>query len=108
MLNIINSFFEITLIFRINEVIPKKRKKIQKNRFSLSFQKFHRHKKVIRRRDQISIDGKGILKQSESEEAPNIQVATGSNTIQVSSAIHQDQVTCFIINFIILFKQTFI
>ena len=48
---------------------------------------------------QRSIDSKSILKQSESEEATNIQVATGSNTIQVSSAILQDQVTCFIINF---------
>ena len=56
-------------------------------------------KKVIRRRYQISIESKGILKQSESEEAPNIQVATGSNTIQVCSAILQDQVTFFIINF---------
>jgi hypothetical protein len=38
---------------------------------------------------------KGILKQSESEEAPNIQEATASNSIQVSSAILQDQVTSF-------------
>jgi hypothetical protein len=53
----------------------------------------------MRRRYKISIDRKGILKQSESEEAPNIQVATGSNTFQVSSAILQDQVTSFIINF---------
>ena len=59
-------------------------------------------KKVIRRRYQISVESKGILKQSESEEAPNIQVATGSNTIQVITAILQDQVTCFIINFTLL------
>ncbi len=56
---------------------------------------------------QKSIDSKSILKQSESEEVTNIQVATGSNTIQVSSAILQDQVTCFIINFT-NFKLTFI
>jgi hypothetical protein len=42
---------------------------------------------VIRRRQQRSIDSKGILKQSESEEATNIQLVMGSNTIQVSSAI---------------------
>jgi hypothetical protein len=53
--------------------------------------------KVIRRRQQRSIDSKDILKQSESEKAPNIQEATGSNSIQVSSAILQDQVTFFII-----------
>jgi hypothetical protein len=53
----------------------------------------------MRRRQQRSIDSKGILKQSESEEATNIQVATGSKTIQVSSAILQDQVTFFFINF---------
>ena len=45
---------------------------------------------------QGSIDSKGILKQSESEEAPNIQEVTASNSIQVSSAILQDQVTSFI------------
>ncbi len=53
----------------------------------------------MRRRQQRSIDSKGIIKQSESEEATNIQVATGSNTIQVISAILEDQVTFFIINF---------
>jgi len=46
--------------------------------------------KVIRRRYQRSIDSKGILKQSESEEAPNKQEGMGSNSIQVKSAIHQD------------------
>jgi len=45
--------------------------------------------KVIRRRQQKSIDSKGILKQSESEEAPNKQEGMGANSIQVSSAIHQ-------------------
>ena len=35
-------------------------------------------------------------KQSELEEAPNIQEATESNSIQVSSAILQNQVTIFI------------
>jgi hypothetical protein len=53
--------------------------------------------KVIRSSQQRSIDSKGILKQSELEEAPNIQEATESNSIQVSSAILQDQVTFFII-----------
>ena len=40
-------------------------------------------------------------------EAPNIQVATGSNTIQVSSAILQDQVTIFIIYFTYLIYTNF-
>jgi hypothetical protein len=48
---------------------------------------------VIRRRKQRSIDSKGILKQSQLEEAPKRQEATGSNSNQVSSAILQDQVT---------------
>ena len=52
------------------------------------------------RSQQRSIDSKGILNRaSQSEEAPNIQEATGSNSIQVSSAILQDQVTSFIICF---------
>jgi hypothetical protein len=73
--------------------MPKKRKKFQKNSFH------HRSKnaivtsKVIRRRQIRSIDSKGILKQSESEEAPNKQKGMGSNSIQVSSAILQNQVT---------------
>ena len=62
--------------------------------------------KVIRRSPR-SVDSKSILKQSESEEAPNIQVETGSNTIQVSSAILEDQVTCLIFILLILFKLTF-
>jgi hypothetical protein len=66
---------------------------------SSSFQKFNHHIKSKRRRQHINIDSKGILKQSESEEAPNIQEATASKAIQVSSAILQDQVTLFIINF---------
>jgi hypothetical protein len=45
---------------------------------------------VIRRRKQRSIDSKGILKQSQLEEAPKRQEATGSNSNQVSSAILQD------------------
>jgi hypothetical protein len=63
--------------------------------------------KVIRRRQQRSIDSKGILKQSESEEAPNRQEATGSNSIQVSSAILQNQVTSFIIYFTSLILTDF-
>ncbi len=51
--------------------------------------------KVIRRRQQRSIDSKGILKQSESEEAPNRQEVIGPISIQVSSAILQGQVTFF-------------
>ena len=52
------------------------------------------------RSKQSNIDSKGILSRaSQSEEAPNIQEATGSNSIQVSSAILQDQVTRFIIYF---------
>ncbi len=42
---------------------------------------------------------RGILKQSESEEAQNIQEATATNTIRVSSAILQDQVTLYMIYF---------
>jgi hypothetical protein len=61
-----------------------------------------------RRRHQRSIDSKAILKQSESEEAPNIQEATSSNSNQVSTAILQDQVTLFMIFLLILFKLTFI
>ena len=45
---------------------------------------------LIRRRHQKSIDRKGILKQSDSEEAPNRQEVMGPVTIQVSSAILQD------------------
>ncbi len=48
---------------------------------------------------QRSIDSKRKLKHSESEEAPNIQEATASNTIRVSSAILQDQVTLYMIYF---------
>jgi hypothetical protein len=61
-----------------------------------------------RRRHQRSFDSKAILKQSESEEAPNIQEATASNSNQVSTAILQDQVTLFMIFLLILFKLTFI
>ena len=38
--------------------------------------------KVKRRRHQRGIDSKGILKQSESDEASNIQKATASNSIE--------------------------
>jgi len=46
--------------------------------------------KVIRRRQQRSIDTKAILKQSETEEAPSRQEVMGPISIQVSSAILQD------------------
>jgi hypothetical protein len=51
--------------------------------------------KVIRRRQQRSVDSKGILKQSETEEATNRQEVMGPISIQVSSAILQDKVTFF-------------
>jgi len=81
-----------------NLVIPKL-KKNSKKIISSSFENRIVTSKVIRRRYQRSIDSKGILKQSESEEAPNIREATGSNSIQVSSAILQNQVTIFVICF---------
>ena len=102
MLNIINMFFDI----RINYSFRKKEKKIQKKIFFVIIRKLHRRfknvivtSKVKRRRQQRSIERKGILKQSESEDAPNIQEATASNSIQVCAVILQDQVTIFIINF---------
>ena len=51
---------------------------------------FHPHIKSKRRRQHINIDSKGILKQSESEEAPNRQEVMGPISIQLSSAILQD------------------
>ena len=69
--------------------------------FFSSFENLIFTTKVTRRRQQNSTESKGILKQSESEVATNIQVATGS--IHVSSAILQDQVTSFIIYFTNLF-----
>jgi hypothetical protein len=97
MLYIIKTFFEIT----INYLFRKKEKKFKKNIFrhhlktSSSFQKFNHHIKSKRRRQHINIDSKGILKQSESEEAPNRQEVMGPISIQVSSASLQDQVTFF-------------
>jgi hypothetical protein len=83
MYNTINTFFE-------------KRKKIQKkNIFFSSFENLIVTSKVIKRRQHINIDSKGILKQSESKEAPNRQEVMGPISIQVSSAILQDQVTFF-------------
>ncbi len=70
-----------------------------KNNFRHHLKNFIVTSKVIMRRQQRSIDSKGILKQSESEEAPDKQEVMGPISIQVSSAILQDQVTCFIINF---------
>ena len=51
--------------------------------------------KVIKRSQQRSIDIKGILKQSESEKAPNRQEVMGSNSNQVSLAILQDRLAIF-------------
>ena len=77
MLNTINTFFEVTIIF----VIPKKKKKIsKKNNYQHRFKNVIVTSKVIRRSQQRSIDSKGILKKSESEEAPKRQEATGSNS----------------------------
>jgi hypothetical protein len=66
----------------------------EKNNFHHHLKNFIVTSKVIRRMQQGSIDSKGILKQSESEEAPNRQVM-GPISIQVSLAILQDQVTFF-------------
>jgi hypothetical protein len=102
--NIINTFYEITIHFlrdHNNLVIPKKRKEFQKKYlfYHPNYQNVIVTSKVIRRKQQRSIDRKSILKQSELEEAPNIQEATASNTIRVSSAILQDQVTLYMIYF---------
>jgi hypothetical protein len=86
------------IIYYNNLVIPKKEIKNFKN-FHHRFKIVIVTSKVIRRRQQRSIDRKGIIKQSESEEAPNIQEARGSNSIQVSSAILQNQVNSFMIYF---------
>jgi hypothetical protein len=98
MLYIIKTFFRD----HNNLVILKKRKKnLKKNIFrnhfktSSSFQKFNHHIKSKRRRQHINIDSKGMLKQSESEEAPNRQELIGPISIQVSSASLQDQATFF-------------
>jgi hypothetical protein len=60
----------------------------------MTFFHFH-HIKSKRRRQHINIDSKGILKQSESEEAPNRQEVMGPISIQVSLVSLQDQVTFF-------------
>jgi len=73
MLNISNTFRDHN-----NLVISKKKKK---NNFHHRFKNVIVTSKVIRRRQQRSIDSKGILKQSESEEAPNKQEGMGSNSI---------------------------
>ncbi len=86
----------ISYTFRVKshkEVIPYYKKNIFRHpNFIVTSQ-------VIRRRQHISIDSKGKLKPSESEEAPNRQEGMVSNSIQVSSAILQIQVTSFIIYF---------
>ena len=91
MLNIINTFFDI----RINYSFQKKKKKSKKIIISSSFENHIVTSKVIRKRQHINIDSKGILKQGESEEAPNRQEVMGPISIQVSSATLQDQVTFF-------------
>ena len=65
---------------------------------SSSFQKCHLHIKS-KKEKAAKKQRKGILKQSESEEAPKRQEATGSNSNQVSSVIIQDQVNLFMIYF---------
>jgi hypothetical protein len=65
-------------------------KKNSKKLFSSSFENLIVSSKEIRRRKQRGIDSKGILKQSESEEAPIRLEAMGPISIQVSSATLQD------------------
>ncbi len=62
----------------------------KKNNFRHHLKNFNVTSKVIRIRQHINIDSKGILKQSESEEAPNRQEVMGPISIQVSSATLQD------------------
>jgi hypothetical protein len=92
MYNTINTFFEITIIYSFRKKKKNSKKKIN---FFSSFENLIVTSKVIRRRQHINIDSKGILKQSESEEAPNRQEVMGPISIQVSSASLQDQVTFF-------------
>ncbi len=73
-----------------------KKKIFKKNNFRHHLKNFIVTTKVIRRRYQRSIDSKGILKPSESEEAPNRQEVMGPISIQVSSATLQDYVTFLI------------
>ncbi len=63
--------------------------------FLSSLQIFHFHIKSKERSQHRSIDSKGILKQNESEKAPNRQEETGSNSNQVSLAILQERVAIF-------------
>jgi hypothetical protein len=81
MYNTINTFFEITIIKSFRKQKKKSKKKIY---FLSSFENLIVTSKVIRRRQHINIDSKGILKQSESEEAPNRQEVMGPISIQVS------------------------
>ncbi len=90
-----NLYNLITIIYSFR----KKEKKFKKKYFRYHFKNVIVTTKVIRRRYQRSIDSKDILRQSESEEVPNRQEVMGPISIQVSSAILQDQVTSFIINF---------
>ncbi len=80
-----------------NLVIPKKRKKIQKNNVRHRLKNLIVTSKVIRKRQQRSVDSKGIHKQKQSEtvEAPNRLEVMGPFSIQVSSAILQDQLNFF-------------
>ena len=63
--------------------------------------------KEIKISQHRSIDSKGILKQSESENAPNRQEETGSNSNQVSLAILQERVAIFFIYFTYLILTNF-
>ena len=73
------------IIFFINPwSFRKKEKKIQKNNVRHRLKNFIVTSKLIRRRQQRSIDSKGILKQSESEEAPNRQEVMEPISIQVT------------------------
>ena len=53
---------------RIIESFQKKEKNVEKNNFHHHFKNFIVRSKVKRRQQQRSIDGKGVLKHSESDE----------------------------------------
>ena len=74
-------------------------KKNLKNVFYHHYIYFNFISKVIKISQQRSIDSKGILKQSESDESPNSQEAMVSNSNQLSLAILQDRVAIFLIYF---------
>jgi hypothetical protein len=85
----------------------KREKNIQKNNFRHHLKNFIVTSKVIRRRQQRSIDCNGIHKQSESEGAPNKQEGMGSKSIQVVEAILQVNFFYYLFYFSYLNKLLF-